>query len=163
MLAVSLRKNKQHTHLLGELMERTWLLLEPWARLRQWKVPHSLPRPGVWVWPTVHITRAIPRMCLRKRKLLLRSPGLNTWLNQLMPPYKCLRLASLCGALLILQPPKTSLIFTFSCLLYLPPTHLEWTTSFFHFPLLYKQDNFKLYSGHPRRGWEPTIVREPGD
>ena len=84
-----------------------WALVDPWPGPGN----QRLLTPLCWPWD------------VRSVHVLLRLSGLCMWLT----PIK----AGWCGELLILRPPKTSLIYRFRCLLKPQSTNLECSASFF--------------------------------
>lgn len=117
---------------LKEVIKRTWGLVNPQARPRQ--LLASYPLHCLWNIHSAHHfwLGPVPRTQPWESNMLLRLPGGYTWPNSMRASIWTFKiLVGWCRELLILWPPKISLISKFPCLLNLPLICLEWSASFF--------------------------------
>lgn len=103
---------------------------DPWARSRQLEAASPSTVLGKSVCPPT-IAEVVPRMQPSESIVLWKPSAWYTWQNPSKVSVQTLRiLESRCRDLLVLLPPKTSLLSNFPCLLNLLSADLEWLPLF---------------------------------
>lgn len=126
---------------------------DPWAGPGQWKALYPLPCP--WnVYSALHpVGGAVSRIQPWGSRCVL---DLLDCVCEWRPLYKLKILVSECQDLLLLWPPKKSLVCKFPCVLNLPPADLEW--SFLHLSCRWYTEAYFRF--HPGSSWgcKPTRI-----
>ena len=138
-------------NVLEEVIEKTSLLVDPWARPRQPEAPHPLPSPWIVYSLAFPILEVATGTQLSDNKVLLRPSGWHTSDGtQLRHLYKLLRFWWV-SMEVYLWLPKTSLVCRSPCLLNVLPTNLECLPLSLVSPYhLYMGAHFRF---HPGNSW----------